>query len=281
MNAQLLNFPELDAPKLDAPKLDTPKLDASPRRPEASDLPVIDPDAWAIHFEDRSPESLVRWALERWSDRLALVTSFQATGMVLLDMAWRLDPQVRVITLDTGRLPQETFDTMEAVRRRYGVKIEVVSPDARAVQDLVRRRGPNLFYESLEDRKACCRVRKVEPLQRALGTVDAWITGLRRDQSPERGDTPKVAFDGSSDADPAERRVKLAPLASWTEEQVEAYVREHAVPRHPLYARGYRSIGCAPCTRPVAEGADPRSGRWWWEQGNTKECGLHLPVLKS
>lgn len=248
--------------------------------PDGPDLPTIDPIAWADHFEDRSPESLLRWAIERWADRLALVTSFQATGLVLLDMAWRIDPSIRIITLDTGRLPQETYDTMEAVRRRYGVNLEVVSPDPEALQELVGDRGPNLFYESLQDRRDCCRVRKVEPLRRALGNVDAWVTGLRRDQAPSRKDTLKVAFDDA----PHPGLVKLAPLAAWTEEQVEEYVRRHAVPRHPLYSKGYRSIGCAPCTRPVVEGADPRSGRWWWEaqQGDgAKECGLHLPILPN
>lgn len=240
-------------------------------------LPAIEPQAWADYFEDRSPESLLAWAIERWRDRLVLVTSFQATGLVLLHMAWQLDPDIRVLTLDTGRLPQETHDTIEAVRRRYGIRIEVVSPEAQAVQALVQDRGPNLFYDSLEHRQACCRVRKVEPLNRALQGADAWITGLRRDQAASRRQTRKVALDESR----SHRPVKLAPLAQWTEAQVEAYVQEHAVPRHPLYARGYGSIGCAPCTRPVAIGADPRSGRWWWEHNEAKECGLHFTDVSS
>ncbi len=243
--------------------------------PEGPDLPIIDPLAWADHFENRSPEHLLRWAIERWGRRLALVTSFQSTGLVLLDMAWRIDPDIRVITLDTGRLPQETYDTMETVRRRYGAHLEVVSPDPQAIQELVRERGPNLFYESLKNRRDCCRVRKVEPLQRVLGNVDAWITGLRRDQAESRKDTLKVTFDDP----PHQGLVKLAPLADWTEKQVDDYVRRHNVPRHPLYSKGYRSIGCAPCTRPVALGADLRSGRWWWESrtdGSAKECGIHL-----
>ncbi|MCG8459858.1 MAG: phosphoadenylyl-sulfate reductase, partial [Holophagales bacterium] len=190
-------------------------------------------------------------------------------GSVLIDMAWRLGLLPRVLTLDTGRLPQETFDMMELIRDRYGTEIEVIHPRARDVEALVRRRGPNLFHLSVDHRLACCRVRKVEPLRRALRGAGAWITGLRRDQAPTRAGTPKVAFDAEHEA------WKLAPLADWSFERVDAYLRRHQVPRHPLYRKGYLSIGCAPCTRAVREGEGPRAGRWWWEEG-PKECGLHL-----
>lgn len=246
-----------------------------PTAPQTVELPPIEADAWNRHFETRSPQDLLAWAIERWRDRLVLVTSFQATGLVLLHMAWQIDPKVRVATLDTGRLPQETHGLMETVRRRFNIDIEVLSPDPNDLQPLVREHGPNLFYESPELRRACCHVRKVEPLRRALAGADAWITGLRRDQAATRSAVDKVAFDGGPEL------VKLSPLADWSEVQVESYTLKHNLPRHPLYAKGYRSIGCAPCTRAVAQGADPRSGRWWWENNTAKECGLHLRVLPS
>lgn len=221
-------------------------------------------------FEGYGPRNLLRHALRKWRRRVAVVTSFQAEGMVLLDMAWRLDPDVRVLTLDTGRLPQETYNMMDQVRERYGIDVEVFFPDAAAVEALLHRGGPNLFYDSVDSRIACCNVRKVEPLRRALSGLDAWITGLRRDQSPSRAGVSKVEIDDAHGG-----IAKLSPLADWTWDQVEAYTREHNVPKHPLYARGYASIGCAPCTRPVKAGEDPRAGRWWWEANGSKECGLH------
>lgn len=231
----------------------------------ASALATID----VKHVEDSSPECLLRLAQKMWRGRLAVVTSFQAEGMVLLDMAWRIDPTVRVITLDTGRLPQETYNLIEEVRLRYAIDVEVFCPDARAVEALLRR-GPNLFYESVEARLECCHVRKVEPLGRALAGLDAWVTGLRRDQSRARRGVRKLEIDRAHGG-----IVKLSPLADWTWEQVEAYTRRHNVPKHALYARGYTSIGCAPCTRPVQAGEDVRAGRWWWEGSADKECGLH------
>jgi phosphoadenosine phosphosulfate reductase len=158
------------------------------------------------------------------------------------------------------------------VRRRYGIYDEVHLPDAREVEAMVRRAGPNLFYDSVEKRLSCCHVRKVLPLARALGGFDAWVSGVRRDQTQNRAGVPKVAIDPEHGG-----ILKLNPLADWSWEQVEAYVRFHDVPEHPLYRRGYTSIGCAPCTRPVQIGEDRRAGRWWWEDGGQKECGLHLP----
>jgi thioredoxin-dependent adenylylsulfate APS reductase len=244
----------------------------APRRPlllcrEKVEAPSFDdPD----DVESAGPRELLRRALGKWPRRVAVVTSFQAEGMVLLDMAWRLDPGVRVITLDTGRLPQETYDMMDRVWDRYGVDVEVFFPDAAAVEALLHGGGPNLFYDSVESRLSRCHVRKVEPLQRALSGLDAWITGLRRDQSPSRSRITKVEVDEAHGG-----IAKLSPLADWTWEQVDAYTRDHGVPRHPLYARGYTSIGCAPCTRPVRAGEDQRAGRWWWERSDAKECGLH------
>lgn len=245
------------------------------------------PEAEAADFaalELFSAEELLRWSLERWAQRLTLVTSFQAEGMVLLDMAWRIDPQVRIVTLDTGRLHQETYDLMDLVRDRYGVDIEVFLPDTAEVEALVRKGGPNLFYRSRQDRRACCQVRKVAPLARALRGADAWVTGLRRDQSPSRSGTPKAAREvrrgisrgGLSRVHLSDTVVKLSPLADWTEEEVWSYLQTRGVPIHPLYQKGFTSIGCRPCTRPTEAGEDARAGRWWWESAEHKECGLHL-----
>ncbi len=230
-------------------------------------------------LEDRPAEEILRWALRRWSDRCAIVTSFQAEGMVLLDMAWRIYPGVRVVTLDTGRLHPETYDLMDRVRDRYGLEIEVFVPEAREVERLVRKSGPNLFYRSLQERQACCQVRKVAPLTRVLAGVDAWVTGLRRDQAASRAGTPKAqreARRGPPAVGATGTLVKLCPLADWAHGEVWAYLRARAVPTHRLYNRGYTSIGCQPCTRPTGPGEDPRAGRWWWEASDHKECGLHL-----
>lgn len=240
------------------------------KRPTAAEL-----SRHSATFESRSPQDLLRWALERWRDRLVLCTSFQAEGMVLLDMAWRIDPTIRVTTLDTGRLPQATHDIMDLVHTRYGIKVEVHHPHASDLAPLLERHGPNGFYRDHAARRACCHARKVAPLKRALADVDAWITGLRRDQTPQRANTPKIAYD--ADHGPRGGGIaKLSPLAHWGWRQVWDYIQLNDVPHHAYYDQGYTSIGCAPCTRPVHPGADPRAGRWWWEQGEHKECGLHL-----
>ncbi|MEE8522920.1 MAG: phosphoadenylyl-sulfate reductase [Thermoanaerobaculia bacterium] len=220
------------------------------------------------------PEELLRWALGRWRRKVALFTAFQAEGMVLLDMARRIDAHVRVVTIDTGRLPEETFRLIEEVRERYGIAVEIVPPDAGEIAELVAGGGPNLFYRSVADRRACCRVRKVAPLRRALSGLSAWITGQRRDQAPSR------AGIGLSEVDAEHGGIlKLNPLADWSWEQVWTYLRAHEVPYHRFYDRGYTSIGCDPCTRAVRPWEDRRAGRWWWEEpGAHKECGLHVPA---
>lgn len=188
--------------------------------------------------------------------------------MAVIDMAARISPHVRVFTLDTGRLPDETFKMIETVRQRYGIAAEIVQPDPDEVLQLINPRGPDLFYESVEARRSCCEVRKVRPLDGKLATLRAWATGIRREQAATRANTPKLELSASP--------VKINPIADWTAAQLEEYTRRHCVPVHPLYARGYASIGCAPCTRPVLPGEDPRAGRWWWEQNANKECGIHF-----
>jgi thioredoxin-dependent adenylylsulfate APS reductase len=227
----------------------------------------------AEHYEHQSPQAVLGWALERFGSQLAICTSFQTDGMAILDMAWRIDPQVRVFTIDTGRLPQETYALLDQVREKYDMSIEVYLPDATQVESVVRRHGPNLFYRDSQLRLLCCQTRKVLPLKRVLATLDAWVTGLRRDQASTRSTIHKIEFDAEHGG-----LLKINPLANWTEQQVWDYVRTNDVPYHPYYDQGYTSIGCAPCTRPTLAGEDPRAGRWWWEVGVDKECGMHCTI---
>jgi phosphoadenosine phosphosulfate reductase len=228
----------------------------------------------SIEFEGAEPRDLLAWALERFSPRIGLSTAFQIDGVALLDMAAELDPEIHVFSVDTGRLPGETYELVEQLRERYPqMRLELLSPQPVQLARMVGRHGPNLFYETVEKRLVCCNVRKVQPLTRHLASLDAWITGLRRDQWASRSDIRKVEIDHDHGA-----IVKLNPLAEWTEEEVWDYVREREVPVHPLYERGYRSIGCAPCTRATLPGEDARDGRWWWETNAPKECGIHCAV---
>ncbi len=226
----------------------------------------------APDFEQASAETVLKWALDKYSPRMALACSFQAEESVLIDMMHRQrGSDFRVFTLDTGRLNQETYDCMDAIRVRYGISIEVYFPDAIRVQDMVRARGLNLFYHSIEQRKLCCAVRKVEPLERALKDLDAWMTGLRREQAVTRAEVAKVEVDKDHSG-----ILKINPLADWSHDEVWQYIRERNVPFNWLHTQGYPSIGCAPCTRAVKPGEDLRAGRWWWENSVTKECGLHI-----
>lgn len=223
-------------------------------------------------LESLGPADILHWAVKNFHPRLALSASFGgAEGMVLLDMLKRIVPAPRVFVLDTGRLPQATHDLIDRVRDRYEVAVEVVFPRAEAVEAMVREQGMNLFYESVEKRQHCCRVRKVEPLERALAGLDAWISGLRREQSVTRSDARRVEIDEAHGG-----IVKVNPLVDWSREDVWDYVREHDVPTNRLHRIGYPSVGCDPCSRPIREGEDERAGRWWWERPETRECGIHM-----
>jgi phosphoadenosine phosphosulfate reductase len=222
-------------------------------------------------LEAKTAEEVLEWALKTYGDRVALASSFGAEDVALVDMLARIDPAPRVFTLDTGRLPQGTYDVMEKIRDKYGLEIEIYYPDTKAVEDMVTRYGPNLFYKSVELRKLCCEIRKIEPLEKALKELSAWITGLRREQSVTRTEVKKVEIDASHNS-----IVKINPLADWSEEQVWRYIRENGVPYNALHDRNYPSIGCAPCTRAIKPGQDVRAGRWWWEAPEHKECGLHI-----
>ena len=220
-------------------------------------------------FEGKEPQEVLRWALKEFHPRVALASSFGAEDMVLIDMMCKINPAVRVFTLDTGRLHPETYDVMDKVREKYGIKIEVYYPQTHALENIVREHGLDLFYKSVTLRHLCCQVRKVEPLNRALSELDAWITGLRRDQAPTRSSIRKVELDLEHN-----NIVKVNPLAEWTSDEVWGYIRLNSVPYNRLHDKGYPSIGCEPCTRPIKLGEDARTGRWWWEHSD-KECGLH------
>lgn len=233
-------------------------------------------EAIAREFESKSAEEVLRWAIDRFHPRIALASSFGAEDVVLIDMLARIRKDARIFTLDTGRLNQETYDVMDAIRDRYGVSIEVYFPDAREVEEMVRKHGLNLFYHSVELRKLCCEIRKVKPLNRALSSLDAWITGLRREQADTRASIAKVEVDVQHNG-----MIKINPLADWTWDMVWEYIRGNNVPYNRLHDKGYPSIGCEPCTRAVQPGEPFRAGRWWWEQDAYKECGLHLNPLKK
>ena len=218
--------------------------------------------------ESATAEEVLSWALSAYGDSLAISTSFQKEGMVVIDIATRIHPHVRVFTIDTGRLPEETHQMMETVRQRYGIPVEIVFPEASEVESMIATHGPNLFYREVTLRKLCCHIRKVRPLERKLATLSAWVVGLRRSQTESRADIAKVeSRDGI---------VKISPLADWTTQDVEDYILRHDVPVHPLYAKGFPSIGCGPCTRATFDCEDQRAGRWWWEQNTEKECGIHI-----
>jgi len=221
-------------------------------------LPYVSSDA----------ETTLKNLLSHFKGRVALASSLAAEDQVLTDMAFRLDRQIKVFTLDTGRLPEETYELIDRTRRHYGIDIQMYFPESSEVERLTAR-GPNVFFESVERRKQCCFVRKVQPLKRALAGLDAWVCGLRKDQSPTRELIEPVQWDGQF------KLVKVSPLAEWTTEQVWDYIRGHNVPYNALHDKGYASIGCAPCTRAVRRGEHIRDGRWWWELPEHKECGLH------
>lgn len=241
-----------------------------------SQLDEVEVKELAIRFEGEDAETVIRWVLERFHPRIALATSLQAEEMVILDIAWKTNPGVRVFTLDTGRLHEETYMIMEQIREKYGISVESYFPQRQAVEALERERGFYSFRRSVEERKYCCGIRKVEPLGRAVNGLDAWITGLRREQAVTRGMVGKVEADESHGG-----IIKVNPLADWSGEQVWDYIRAHDIPYNALHDVGFPSIGCAPCTRAVKPGEDIRAGRWWWEMPETKECGLHVTPVEG
>ena len=229
---------------------------------------IVDLDA---QLATQSPQEIIRYAVESF-DNIAISFS-GAEDVVLIDMAAKIGKRFQVFSLDTGRLHAETYQFIETVRKHYNIDIDVVMPEASKVEQLVKAKGLFSFYE--DDHKECCGIRKIAPLRKQLLTVDAWITGQRRDQSPgTRADVP-VIQDDKAFARPNESLTKFNPLANWTSKQVWDYIRENNVPYNALHDQGFVSIGCEPCTRPTGPGQHEREGRWWWEEATKKECGLH------
>ncbi len=220
-------------------------------------------------FAGQPAEEVLRYFLSNYKGRIALASSMGVEDQVLTDMIVKIDSSARIFTLDTGRLFPETYDLIERTALRYKITIQLFFPDAAQVEQMVNEKGINLFYHSIDNRKECCRIRKLEPLKRAFCGLDVWICGLRRDQSTTRVQNQLVEWDEANGL------IKLNPLIDWTEQQVWDYVKTNSVPYNPLHDKGFSSIGCQPCTRPILPGEDVRAGRWWWENPDTKECGLH------
>jgi phosphoadenosine phosphosulfate reductase len=225
-------------------------------------------------FAFESPENILDWASTKFGAGLKLACSLGAEDNVLTAMLASANSPARVFFLDTGRLNPETYQTLGAIRSRYDVPIEVIFPKTDSLQQLVTSKGPFSFYDSVENRKECCHIRKVEPLARALADATAWVTGLRREQAVTRANL--LVFEIDEDHG---NILKINPLATWTTEQVLEYAKNHRVPLNPLHAKGFPSIGCEPCTRAIEPDEDLRAGRWWWESPDLKECGLHLRVV--
>lgn len=224
-----------------------------------------------------TPQDVLAGAYRRFAPERIAISFSGAEDVVLVDMAVRLSDDVRVFSLDTGRLHPETYQYLERVREHYGVPIEVLMPEPQAVRALVAEKGLFSFYR--DGHRECCAVRKIAPLRAKLAGLDAWITGQRRDQSVTRVDVPSEQFDGAFGT--AERPlVKFNPLAAWSSADVWAYIRANNVPYNPLHDRGFKSIGCEPCTRPVGPHEHERNGRWWWEDAGGKECGLHADNVR-
>ncbi len=219
-------------------------------------------------LKDLNLADRLRWIAQQFPGQVAFSSSFGQEDQVIADAIWRDKLPIRVFTLDTGRLFQETYGLMDETRAQYGQTLETYFPDTAQVEKLVREKGFHSFYESVEDRKECCHIRKVVPLQRALQNTQVWITGLRAEQSANRHDMPLITWDNSY------QLYKFNPLIEWDYQHVLDYLKANHVPDNPLHRKGFISIGCAPCTRAIEPGEDPRAGRWWWEQSK-KECGLH------
>lgn len=243
----------------------------------AQKLTPVQLEKLADEFGSKSAQEVLKWALDTFGTRIALASSFGAEDVAVIDMLVKVDKnRTRVFTLETGRLNQETYDVMDAIRARYGIQIEAFFPDQKEVEDMIRSKGMNLMYESVENRKLCCEIRKVHSLNRALSNLDGWITGLRKDQVATRSTTKKIEIDAVHGG-----ILKLNPIADWSSDMVWDYIRKNNIPYNALHDKGFPSIGCEPCTRAVQPGEDPRAGRWWWENAAAKECGLHFDPTKK
>ncbi len=216
-----------------------------------------------------SAQEVLSYFINEFDGVVALGSSFGAEDQVLTEMIAGIDKSTKVFTLDTGRVFPETYQTLHETNIKYGINVEVYFPNSEQVERMVNEKGINLFYDSVENRKSCCQVRKIEPLKRAMTGVDVWVTGIRKEQSITRILTEVVEFD------PINNKIKINPLLEWTEEDLWNHIKENDVPYNKLHDKGFPSIGCEPCTRAIKDGEDVRAGRWWWEDPEQKECGLH------
>lgn len=223
-----------------------------------------------LNADLKTPQEVLKWSFDNLHPRLAMASSFGAEDVVVIDMMMKINPKARIFTLDTGRLNQETYDVMDEIRKKYNVNIEVMFPDQNEVEQMVRVNGLNLFYHSVGNRKLCCGIRKVHPLNRILSTLDGWITGLRADQTEVRSNANKIELDEQHNG-----IIKINPIIEWTWDQTWDYIKKNNIPYNKLHDKGFPSIGCEPCTRAIKPGEPLRAGRWWWESDSQKECGLH------
>lgn len=233
-------------------------------------MKTIDAAQLNKQFSGKAAEEVLSWAVKEFGDKVGFASSFGAEDVVVIDMLAKITPHPKIFTLDTGRLNEETYQVMDAIRKKYNLSIESQFPEREKVEALERAKGFFSFRESVENRKECCRIRKVIPLGRALERLLAWITGLRREQSVTRAELSIFETDTGHN-----NILKINPLADWTEKQVWGYIKKNNVPYNALHDQNYPSIGCAPCTRAIKPGEDIRAGRWWWESPESKECGLH------
>jgi phosphoadenosine phosphosulfate reductase len=232
-------------------------------------------DALNLKFPDASPEQVLAYFLENYPGKVLQASSMGPEDQVITHMISAIDKHARIVTLDTGRLFPETYDLIEKTNEQYGIAIEILFPDHKRVEEMTGKHGINLFYRSLENRKLCCSIRKDEPVTRALKGQEAWICGLRKDQTITRFSNKMVEWDARHEL------IRVNPLINWTEKQVWKYIRDNDIPYNTLHDKGFTSIGCQPCTRAIQPGEDSRAGRWWWEQPEQKECGLHNVDLKT
>jgi len=218
----------------------------------------------------KTPQEVLKWTIDNLHPKIAMASSFGAEDVAVIDMMMKINPKARIFTLDTGRLNQETYDVMDEIRNKYNINIEVMFPDQNEVEQMVRVNGMNLFYQSIGNRKLCCGIRKVHPLNKMLVTLDGWITGLRNDQTQNRMSAKKIEIDDQHNG-----IIKINPIIDWSWELTWDYIKTNNIPYNKLHDKGYPSIGCEPCTRAIKPGEPLRAGRWWWETDPEKECGLH------
>ncbi len=233
---------------------------------------VMDKDlinSWNKELKEAKPGEVIAFFLKQFPDKVALSTSFGLEDQVLTEIIASIDKNARIFTLDTGRLFPETYDLLDRTCRKYSINIDVYFPNTSDIEEMVNNKGINLFYDSIDNRKLCCQLRKLVPLARAMQGLDAWITGLRKVQSVTRNNVQLVEWDDNN------KLLKINPLINWTEKDVWNYIDSNKIPYNPLHKKGFASIGCQPCTRAIEPGEDIRAGRWWWENPDTKECGLH------